>query len=919
MPRARGLALSGFGYFAFLIASVYQMVRILPANHPFTQAENIGKFGVRDALAEAADSIVVSRKNIDQIVIFLTVLAGLILLCMQFVLFLLSVLMGKAFAAGGGGAPFKSIFVTEYPQTDIAFTLLDYVFGIPNLFGSNAIQGGAITPFQTGMQALFQFYNMAILLVAVVIFLYCVLVVVVETAQTGVPFGKRFSKLYAPFRLVFAVGLLVPLNYGFNGSQYITLYAAKLGSSMATNGWLLFNQSLSTNGGNGGTSTSNPMGAPAASLVAAPNSPKVDNLIAFFSILHTCREVYKLGVPKEYGDYSSNTGVTILPYAIVDGKAVDISDSSVTADTIGKGQVEIVIGEKDDTKNKSFPGSVRPLCGKIVVYMDNASPAALKKCDAEKEDNCYPIELLQIQYFYLLKSLWKNKLIEALGERAAHSYLTGSAHNTCWRAGELGDTSICRVTGKYLPPYPSMQPSVQAINAEVDTNVKKAIENLRNSLDLSLSDDIKKRGWGGAGIWYNHIADINGTLAAAISATPNITLYPELMEQVKAAKKAQDKATEECKIFEPNLASGQRISEATMYGQELRSAMNGMYQFWCTDRPSQDATGSSTGMTSNIFWDAIGTIFGINGLFDIRKNSEPDAATGMPKVHPLAQLSMIGKGLVDNAIRSMGIAMGASFGGGMLGAMNQHLGASAQAASGIFVSIATIGLSAGFILYYILPFLPFIYFFFAVGTWVKTIFEAMVGAPLWALAHLKIDGDGFPGSKAVGGYFLIFEIFIRPILTVFGLIAGMVIFGAMASVLNEVFDLVTTNITGAAVSKEGADLATTVKDFETFRRSLIDQFFFTIMYAVLLYMMAVASFKMIDMVPAGIMRWMGAGVPTFSDSKGDPTDNLVQYAAIGGAQVTQQIGQGLVGGAGTAGGLLGNFGMMAMKSGKAGK
>ena len=36
--------------------------------------------------------------------------------------------------------------------------------------------------------------------------------------------------------------------------------------------------------------------------------------------------------------------------------------------------------------------------------------------------------------------------------------------------------------------------------------------------------------------------------------------------------------------------------------------------------------------------------------------------------------------------------------------------------------------------------------------------ELLVGAPLWALAHLRIDGNGLPGETASNGYFLIFEI-----------------------------------------------------------------------------------------------------------------------------------------------------------------
>lgn len=198
------------------------------------------------------------------------------------------------------------------------------------------------------------------------------------------------------------------------------------------------------------------------------------------------------------------------------------------------------------------------------------------------------------------------------------------------------------------------------------------------------------------------------------------------------------------------------------------------------------------------------------------------------------------------------------------------------------------------------------YFFFAVASWVKSIFEAMVGAPLWALAHLHIDGDGLPGKAAMGGYFLILEIALRPIFTVFALIAGIAVFTAMAGLLNNIFDLVVLNVSGAVPGGSTATVATSYVD--SFRRGVIDQFFYTIMYAILVYMMATASFKLIDSIPNGVMnRWIGAGIQTFNDNKDDPTQGLTQYAALGGQQIAGQVLGGVQQGVGAAGGLGGSL------------
>ena len=261
--------------------------------------------------------------------------------------------------------------------------------------------------------------------------------------------------------------------------------------------------------------------------------------------------------------------------------------------------------------------------------------------------------------------------------------------------------------------------------------------------------------------------------------------------------------------------------------------------------------------------------------------------------------------MVDSSVNNMALAIGTSFGGGILGTLTAHLGPAFQGASTMFMSIATIGLSIGFVLYYLLPLLPFVYFFFAVGGWVKGLFEAMVGAPLWAVAHLRIDGEGLPGKSAMSGYLLIFEIFLRPILTVIGLIGGLAIFTALANMLNEIFYLVVSNITGTDIRFDIADAS--------FDRSLVDKFFFTIIYAMVLYMMALASFKMTTMVPNSIMRWMGQSVESFNDKADDAIGNITQYSTIGVNQLGGKLAEGtsqLGAGAGSAlGEVAGRFGL----------
>lgn len=875
IPQVKELTRGGFGYFALLIANIYQVVRILPANHPYTKYENLGKFGLRAVVAEAANNVQINKKNIDQIVIFMAVLAGILILALQILSFLLLLFSGDAFASGvtspdaGGG-----IFRTDNPETDIAFHMMREVFGIPDMFGP---MPDGPTAFHTGLHAMLQFYNLALLLVAVLVFVYYVIVVIAETAESGTPFGQRFSHIYAPFRLVIAIGLLVPLNYGLNGSQWLTLHAAKAGSGFASTGWRGFNDSIQANGGG----TANPLGAENTTLIAQTNAPDVHGLVEFMAAVVTCREAYALAeetgsaakeikgyVPFSTENASGVKTTTPLPF---ERSAYETLKSAENTNDI-----TIIFGAEPNTTGSlsaaqtytSYEAGIKPYCGKVVV------PITVPMTDAGfdgKPGN------LQEWYFDFVSFLWTDTGLASMGEKFARAHLINNP-----------------VASSNYPERAERSKILSEYKALMDASIIQHYTAARENADVNIRQETLDLGWGGAGIWYNRIAQINGAYVVATMNVPAGKQYPFVMENVLDQKRKQDSKFSGCKAYDPNL-SGDKSIALSEKDQKYAAIFNAVHQYWTCDRAKT---------ASNFFIDAMNAIFGTGGLMAIRDTGttyDENNAQKEVQIHPLAKLSALGRSLVESAIRNMGMAIGASFLGGIGGGIDPQIGATLGAASSMFVSIATIGLSIGFITFYILPFLPFIYFFFAVGGWVKGIFEAMVGAPLWALAHLRIDGDGLPGKMAMSGYILILEIFLRPILTVFGLIGGIAIFSALAAMLNEVFDLVVMNTAQVDLSDD--------QDGAQFGRHVIDIFFFTCVYAVILYMMAVSSFKMINLVPNNILRWLGQSVAAFNDSADDPAGNLSQYAAIAGSQIGGKLAGGVTqlsqGVGGIGGGVIG--------------
>lgn len=868
IPRFRALFGQGFAYIPFFIALVYRCVRLLPANHPYLIPANMGRYGIRNVIAEAANNLVLDKRNIDQILMFVLIIIGMLIMVIQLGLFALGMFIQTGYAFPTN---FEEFFVTAAPEQDIAFILLDMVFGIPEFFMSCVDPAsGAICrnsadndilistdhptlggqpytqfaawpwPIHEGLHQMFAMFSYGILVVAVIITVYFMLTVVAESAQSGTAFGRRFNKVWAPVRIVVAFGLLVPLVYGLNSGQYIVLYAAKYGSGFATNGWIYFNTFLTDH-----------MHEGMEELVATPKHPEAAALLQFFHVQAICRYMYE-----------EVDNINVEMYLVREPSVAPLAAAGTSYDAMltyieNHTRVHVRFGVEDNVNYLTYKSHVKPFCGEITLELTDPRDAA------DAEDGA---ETMQRFYWELIQDLYNQ-----------HGHVNAVSQDYHERIGALHSSEIDddTVSGIPDPDADWRETQIDELNTRIDTAVGNAATALLASTRWNMEAFLETRGWAGAAIWYNRIADMNGALTAAVFAMPMPSLYPSVSEYVATKKRQYDQEVGAAERFNPNLPDGRVITFAdTSKDSEKASAFWEGYQYW---NQGNNATSTYTTPTGNVFNDAIMAIFGTEGLYDMRDNDD---------VHPLAQLTAIGRSLIESAIRNMGyIALGGTA-GALLETMGLAQGATAMTLSSYLVTITMITLTMGFVLFYVLPFLPFIYFFFAVGGWVKGIFEAMVGVPLWALAHIRIDGEGLAGNAAVSGYFLIFEIFLRPILIIFGFLASILIFSAMVETLDTTFDLVSANTGGFSMTTEKT---AALKQIE-FYRSLLDQFMFTVMYAVIVYLLGQSSFKLIDLIPNNILRWMGQSVTTFNDERADPAEGLMSRAKMGSQQAINTIG-----------------------------
>ena len=894
---------SGFGYLAFLMAQIYRAAGILPINHPYLVAANVGRYGVRHVIAAAAGNLKFRKENIDQIIIFICLLVAVCILAMQLALLMMGLFTFTAHAAIDPTTftNFSDWFGSNITPTtnDIAFILLDQVFGLEDMYDTCLSGGGPVAcfpgdvvsvttypfPFHEALKDTFALYSTGLLVVATLIFVYFMVAVVAETAQSGTPFGQRFNHVWAPVRMVVAFGLLIPVAQGYNSGQWVVFYAAKWGSNFATNGWNVF----ITNAIQGQDS----IAGDGEDLVAVPNSPPINTLLEFTTILATCKRAHEflhetdddspgreikayLYTPEYTGGPQELESLTTLQ------AAVDYFRGSTD---VPPRDIHITFGSPKETKDIAT-GSVStndeiidPHCGTI----------RLNVTDYDQANS--PGSYMMLEGWYtIIQDLWKDAQDDAWecsGTPATDYDPTYSGENF----GVMGDC----INRRYLQGYAEANAGgASAVDAKPPGSIHLAqnrvfyiekveqfvADSVTAQANANWTEDFTKYGWGGAAIWYNKIAQLNGSLIGAVSNTPFVAQYPAVMEEVAKIKSKADSNVDPSERFKPVVSDDEQANTADDTNYKLAEVLYQAQQVWKGNYSEVPSSG-------NIYVDVINAIFGTEGLFNIQDNIEQG-------IHPLAALSAIGKSLVESSLRNLAISFGAGFAGGMANIMGSEvLGKLGSAVSGFFMQVAMMGLGIGFLLFYVLPFLPFIYFFFAVGGWVKSIFEAMVGVPLWALAHIRIDGNGLPGDAAMGGYYLILEIFLRPIMIIFGFVGSIIIFSAQVELLQEIWQLVTSNVAGydESCKTSGTCPAAGLTGATQYLRGAIDTLFFTVIFTIIVYMIGMSSFKLVDMVPNHILRWMGANVTSFGDQSQDPAENLTRNAMFGGQMVSGSIQQ----------------------------
>jgi len=140
----------------------------------------------------------------------------------------------------------------------------------------------------------------------------------------------------------------------------------------------------------------------------------------------------------------------------------------------------------------------------------------------------------------------------------------------------------------------------------------------------------------------------------------------------------------------------------------------------------------------------------------------------------------------------------------------------------------------------LLPLVPLAFWLAFIGGWILMVAEAVIAAPLWMVAHLSPESEGFTG-RGSNGYLLITGVILRPILGLIGLALSFSIGTVLCNLLDEMYVPILQSAAGHNLIGLGSLVA------------MIGA------YVGLKYTILIQSFRSVNVLADSVMRWIGGG------------------------------------------------------------
>jgi conjugal transfer/type IV secretion protein DotA/TraY len=751
--------------------------------------------------------------------------AVFIILAAQAVLLVVSVLFFGAAQAAESAPPPASALATDSSAAPL----------LKQIFGDLVSDGGGSTLFGAYAAHL----NILAASIGGIMIAWFFIAGTVNTASDGEVMGKNWSSVWVPLRFTVAMLCLVPLPSGWIAIQLGIVNVASAGAGAADWVWRATVENF-VKGGLSVAAVSPPSGAETVekALALVTCTQAMNALYRSVNIDENPRIELRAGWhPTRHPADVPNSAKILAPLHAVGAAATAIARGE---GAVADAAMKVTGGVKTEvwrwsadlvTSKHSVPGA----CGSIEYHAVNKEG----KVGGEFEEIAKPIRVAHASAIAKLVTDSSSPLQTLSAELRALSFPNANLDTP------LSDEQKRRLWTLYTN-------AVEQYDNEVAEAARAALISMR--ADSAKTDSMIRKlsalGWLGAGQYYMTISRLNREVFDASAAKAEITLpSPEklasgrltlVLEQI-GVRNALGPVVENWSHVRA-FATG-RIEPGKSYsdveGAFNAEKMNGLH----TALGEVDKSAASL-FSSLSKWLA-------NGVKMLSFAGPVLADDGMFIADPLGELTAYGQKIMDATLLLL-------LGGIALTAVFSAVGAG-PIVGFVMAALFTSLFAAGAYLGVILPLQPFILWIIAVAGWLILVVEAVVGGALWALAHLRPEGNGLSGDGARGGWNLLLNIALRPVLMIGGLFGGMAVFTVVAGLFLKYWDEGSNMALGGSVGP-------------------IMQIIVIIAMTAAIAFVAQKCIRFISWLPDTVIRWFGAQ----SERLFDEQDADKAVAVVGG-------------------------------------
>ena len=212
--------------------------------------------------------------------------------------------------------------------------------------------------------------------------------------------------------------------------------------------------------------------------------------------------------------------------------------------------------------------------------------------------------------------------------------------------------------------------------------------------------------------------------------------------------------------------------------------------------------------------------------------------------NPILDLVSLGHSLVAKGLTSILLLGGLATGSNLLNSIPLIGGgldafeAAWQVMDSFVSTIIGLMILAGLVLAYLVPVLPFVRFLFGLLAWLVAVIAAVFAMPVWLAGH-TVRGEGFVTPATRQGWLFLPGLVLRPVLMLFGLVIGYLLFVTIMNTFNDVF----RGLVFDAGASDGI--------------GVLGWLAMLAIYLMTVYGLMNGCFKLIDHLPSIAMDWIG--------------------------------------------------------------